>query len=185
MSTRTYDQTEHGSHGFTLLELLVSVGVVGLVSVVLSQTFFATTRTNTKTELLQDVKQNGDYAMDIIGRMIRNARSVTSLCSASGSTDILVTIVNPDYRFTTFSCVLDSGVTRIASVSASSTVYVTSSNLTLGSSCTTAAFSATCTKPEGQPAIVTVSYILSQKGTPQYLFERASVTFQSSFGLRN
>jgi len=46
-----------GSKGFTLLEILISISIAASVSILIAQVFFTTSRTNTKTELLKDVKQ--------------------------------------------------------------------------------------------------------------------------------
>lgn len=172
--------------GFTLLEVLVAVGVVGVASVLIAQVFFATTRSNTKTELLKNVKQNGDFAVGVVNRLIRNATAITTACSTTGTTTTTISLTNPDGNTTTLGCLLDGAVTRIASVSATATDYLTDSALTLGgSACNGSSLSFVCTTPSGQPTTVTVSFTLSQKGTPVAQFEKSSASFQTTVAIRN
>ncbi len=174
--------------GFTLLEVLVSVTIIAGLSIVIAQSFFSTTRSSTKTEILKEVKQNGDVALGIIGNRIRASHQITSTCAASGTTSTSLSVKNPDGATTTFGCALDSGVTRIASSSGGTTDYLTSQTVTLGGAyCTDAAMSLsfTCTKIPGGGNTVKITFTLSQKGTPVALFERAQSSFQTTIDLRN
>ncbi len=111
----------HNHLGYTLLEILVAMTIIASVGILITQVFFTTTRTNTKSELLKDVKQNGDFAVESMTRMIRNSFGVDSDCTAEGTALNYIQIRNPDGIDTTFGCVADGSVTRIASTSASST----------------------------------------------------------------
>ncbi len=172
-------RTRNIQDGFTLLEMLVSVAIIAMISVVLSQVFISTIRTNAKTEILKEVKQNGDLAVDTLTRMVQNATSVT--CPTTKS----LAIVNPDGNTTTIGCALDGTVTRLASASAT-TVYLSSGDVTLGGTdCASSTLQFTCTAVAGLPSQVTLSFSLAQKGTPGDQFERASETFQTSVSMRN
>lgn len=166
-------------NGFTLLETLVSVAIIALVSVVLSQVFISTMRTNTKTEILKEVKQSGDLAIESITRMVQNAQSVT--CPTAKS----LAVVNPDGNTTTVSCQDVSSVARLASSSATTTVYLSSQNVTLGPVCASSSLQFVCTSVSGLPSLVTVSFQMAQIGTPVDQFETASETFQTSVTMRN
>ncbi len=182
--------------GFTLIEILISVSVLATVGVLIAQAFFTTTRSNTKTEILKDVKQNGDFAMDIMERMVHSAAGVTSVCQPGGTTAQSVTILNPDNGTTTFGCLYDatSSVTRIASTSAlGSSQYLTSTNVTLGGSgptpCTSSSLIFICTSGANQPPKIHIRFTLSQRwrqeGTPPDPFERGGASFQTSVSPRN
>lgn len=172
--------------GFTLLEILVATGIIGAISILITQAFVATTRTNTKVEILKDVKQNGDFALGTMVRMIQNARSVTSSCTEAGATNANLSITNPDGGATTFECRNDSSVRRIASTSASVTSYLTSSNLTLvGSACDTSTISFVCTLLPNDSKSIKINFSLAQKGTPPDQYEQASMSFQTSALVRN
>ncbi len=172
--------------GFTLIELLVAVAIISGLGTVLAQSFFTATRSNTKVERLTDVKQNGEYAIAVLERLIRNARSLTASCTSGGTQATPnAAIVSPDGLTTTFQCALVGSVTRVASVSAVGTEYLTSSAVTLGgTSCDTDTLNFYCTSIADLPRSVKVTFQLSQKGTPIDQFEKASTTFQTSIGLR-
>ena len=172
--------------GFTLLEIMVSIGIVAIMGVLISQVFFTTTRSNAKAEVLKNVKQNGDFAAELMGRMIRNANAITTTCADTGSTTTSITLTNPNGGSTAFGCILDGTVMRIASTSAGRTDYLTDSGLTLGGvDCNGASLSFVCTAPAGQPTTVAITFRLAQKGTPPDQFDRASASFQTTAAIRN
>jgi len=178
----------HSQRGFTLIEIIVSVGIIAFISVVIAQTFFTTTRVNTKTELINDIKQNGDFALEYMIRAIRSAQQVTSVCdTAPGSSGSALTVLNSDNTSSTFSSLVDGTVTRLVENPGSS--YLTSNNLTLSDTACpgTPSLQFICTSSPAQPphVDVTIRFCLSQKGAPQGSFERAGQAFQTSVTLRN
>lgn len=180
-----------GRKGFTLLEILISISIAATIGVLISQVFFTTTRSNTKTEILKEVKQNGDYALNIMERMIRNAIRVESTCAESGSTLSSLAILNPDGDTTTFGCTYSTtySVTLIASTSASAgTEYLTSTGVTLGgTSCSDAnnSLSFVCTSYSDQPPKVSVSFTVRQPGVPPDQSDQASMLFKTTATPRN
>lgn len=177
---------QHAQAGFSLLEMVVSLAVVAIVSTVLSQVFISTIRTNTKTELLKEVKQNGDLALETITRMIQNATSISSACVDTGEVSQALTIIQQDGGQTTLECALIDGVTRLASTSAAKTEYLTSPSVTMGgSSCDLSSLQFVCKGGIGVPTSVTVAFRLAQSGLGIDLFERASEVFQTSVSMRN
>lgn len=174
-----------GNKGFTLIEILVSVGILATISIVVAQSFFTVMRSNSKTSLLADVKQSGEQAMQTMTRMIQNAKEITSACSTEGQQSTSVVIVNPDGGTTTFGCVLDATVTRIASTSATSE-FLTDTTVTLGGDvCAASSLSFSCTTAAGQPSRVAITFSLAQVGADAQQFEQASESFQSSAVVRN
>jgi prepilin-type N-terminal cleavage/methylation domain-containing protein len=174
-------------HGFTLLEILISITIAGAVGVLIAQVFFTTSRTNNKTELLKDVKQNGEYAIGIMERMIRSSLRIESTCETTGTTLTTLQMTNPNGDMTTLGCVLD-GSTRIASTSASTSTaeYLTSDNVSLGgTACTGSTLSFICTSYPDEPPRVTVSFSLSQLGTSAEQSDQASIQFQTTATPRN
>lgn len=157
-------------NGFTLLEIMVVVGILGIIAVVGSGTFFSILRGSTKTKTLQLVKQNGDYAISVMERMIRNARRV------SGGGDS-ITIVNPDGETTVFSC--EGSPATIASNSAplmDKEVKV--------DSCYNV-FTVTSGISGVRPAVVKINFNLSQAEMTTRPEEQASINFQTTVTLRN
>lgn len=183
---RTIFYARHTQEGFTLLEMVVSIAIVALVAVVLSQIFLVTLRTNAKTEISKDMKQNGELALESMVRMIQRAQRITSTCAASGTTSQSLTIVNDDDGETTFGCVAEGQAMRLASSSASSTKYLTSTNVTLGgTSCVESTLEFVCFGAAGLPGSVTISFQLSESGMSAQSFEQSSESFQTTATMRN
>ncbi len=178
--------------GFTLLEIMITITIMGVIGVLISQVFFTTTRVNTKTELLKDMKQNGQFAMDTMTRMIRASTEINSACPTTGIQSTSIQITNPNGQKTTFGCYYDAteGVSRIASSSAYSGLsdYLTSQNVTLGgTSCadTNMSLQFTCTSYADQPSKIIIEYLLKQLGTPNDSFNAASQRFETRVTVRN
>jgi prepilin-type N-terminal cleavage/methylation domain-containing protein len=174
-------------NGFTLLEMLITISVIAVIASLIVQVFFTTTRINTKTEVMKEVKQNGDFALDVMTRMIRNSTFISSACSGGPLNTLNIT--NPDGQGTIFTCSPDANnVLRIASQSAAVPLkfqYLTSSNVTLG----TGAFCGTylqftCTSSNDTNK-VTITFDLAQRGTPASLFEQARMPFKITVSTRN
>lgn len=162
--------------GFTLLEIIVSVGILVIVATLMAQVLFTTAHVNKKTEILTDIKQNGNFALDVISRMVRSAKSI-DVCGPHE-----LSITNPDNNVTTFGC--DAG--RIASESSTPTVYLSSGTLTLSSSgasdCTGNSLTFSCPLAQSQ---VTVIFTLGQLGVAGSAYESGSASFQSTISMRN
>lgn len=171
------NRTDH--RGFTLLEMLVSIAIVAIVSIILSQVFISTLRTNTKTELLKDIKQNGELTFETMVRAVQNADDV--ICSDSKTLVVTDTSGN-----TTFTCGLNGSITRIVMQTASGTSYLTTDNATLGGgSCGASSLSFVCTGGTGEPVTVNMSFVLGQAGTGAQKFEEFSESFETSATMRN
>jgi len=171
--------------GFTLIEMLVSAGIMALLSIIITQIFVATTRNSTKTEVLTDLRQNGNYALGTLERMIRSAKNVSSTCDGTASNAI--TITNQDNLMTTFSCVMDVdlSIPRIASVSTEfGTEYITNKNYVLGTDCSSITPPFTCTSGTNYPSVA-ISFQLQQKSASASQYEKAVETFTTRVTLRN
>lgn len=79
--------------GFTLIEMLVVVAIVGVVATISTQIVLSLIRSNNKTNVQNEVKQNGSYTIDLIERDVRAATAAIStdstnltLTSQDGST---------------------------------------------------------------------------------------------------
>lgn len=160
---------EHGKQGYTLIELITVTGIMALFSLTLISIFLATLRSGTKTQALQQVHQNGDFALKTMSRMIRVADEVSS-CGTS------VTLLNADGGQTIFSLVEDSGVSRVAS---NSSQYLT------GISTQGSELSFTCYPGELGGLVVTIEFVLASgdEGGSQAQ-EKISQEFATSISTR-
>jgi len=105
--------------GFTLVETLVSIGILAIISTVVAAVIFIVTRTSTSTKILQEIKQNGETAITVMTDFIRWVKS--GECQGGNS----IVVVASDGETTIFSCDTNQ---RIASTSANST-FLTSENV--------------------------------------------------------
>src|SRR5579871_2786504 len=97
----------HGEEsGFTLIEVLVSISIIVVVGVIVASIVITTLRGSTKASVLSDVKQNGDYALSEMSRVIRGATSITNPippCNPSVTTNSM-TVTQLDNSQVTFDC---------------------------------------------------------------------------------
>lgn len=153
--------------GFTLIEMLVAVAILGTVGLVSSRIFFTALRGASKSDVIREVKQNGDYALTVMERMIRNAVDITSVCPTIANS---LTIKNLDGNSTTFS--LAGG--QISSNSASLT-----NNKVIVSG-----LSFTCLRTTGKPDVINISFSVAQTGAGAGPEEISSLNFQTTVSLR-
>lgn len=169
--------------GFTFMEILVAAGIIALISGVSAQVFLTASRNAVKSDLIRNIKQNGEYSLEIMSRMIQSAKSI-SACTGAPSASFA--IENADDGVTTFGCALDGAVTRIASGSATGTAFLTTAGLTLGGpSCAQSSLIFLCTPKAGLPATVRIIFSLSQIGDPVKNFEKATIPFQTTVTMRS
>ena len=167
--------------GFTLIEILVALGIFVIILVVGSNMFFTILKSSSKTKVLTEVKQNGDYAINVMERMIRNAKEIventeaTPLRCASEMSKLKIT--NPSGDTTEF----DLTGPRIASNLGN---YLTSDAVEIDATQSNR-FDCTAGVPGTSPDVVTINFILKQAGTVSRPEEEASVSFQTTVTLRN
>lgn len=145
------------------------VFLLGIVLVMGSTLLFSILKGGTKTEVIKEVKQNGNFVMATMTRMIRNAKEAS--CDPAKEW-VTITSTHDDLS-TTFVC-LDVGSEN--GKIASNTARLTNENVKVD------ACSIDC---EGtSPETVTISFTLSQKGTPSRVEEQARQDFQTTVSLR-
>lgn len=66
--------------GLSLLEILITVGIFAVIGILVTRATFLSLRGSQKGGTTIKVRENLDYAISIIERQLRNARSITS-CS--------------------------------------------------------------------------------------------------------
>ncbi len=166
--------------GFTLIELLITSVLSAMIMLMVTTTFYGLLKITSRSEASQQVKQNGDYAMSVITRLTRNAVDITSTCNGAPFTNL--TIRDQNGNSSGFSCFNPgNGVTQIASASASTAGPLTSSEVTLGSTCPGTLTFICTTSPSGRKS-VSISFTLSHV---ESLTNPVSVDFTSTVALRN
>lgn len=174
--------------GFTLVEVLVTFAIVSVVVTIGSISFFSLLRGANKTEILKEVKQNGDYALSVMEIRLRNARDVLSGCD--GSVTNSFTIENPDATTTTFSCINTGSAQQIREETGATTTYLSGPQVTVATDCATAAitslmFSCNLSVIDGVTKNVSLGFTLKQANSDSPLTETAQQTFSTQVTLRN
>jgi prepilin-type N-terminal cleavage/methylation domain-containing protein len=153
--------------GYSLMEMIVVISMLGLVGVIVSGFLLSTMKANSKAEITKEVRQNGDYALSVMQGMILNSLSV----SCPNSTTIRVTDLNN--QLIDFVCNTAEG--KISSNSAS----LTGSNVAV-KSC-----SFSCTSSPGKPTRVVINFSIGNKGTGLRPEEKSTINFKSEVVTRN
>ena len=158
------------SKGFTLVEMAVAVGIMGMMSIAAVALFLSTIRGGGKVTVGTEVKQNGQFALNSMEQLIRNSLAVES-CTNSG-----VVLTARDGQSLTFSCVNTGPAGYIASNSA----RLTSANVAV-----TACGFACSTDPTGQRStLVTIGFTIQQADAAAEEEGTAVADFSTSVSLR-
>jgi prepilin-type N-terminal cleavage/methylation domain-containing protein len=172
------------STGFTLIELLVAAAITALISIFLTQIFITTVHTNIKVEQMKEVKENGDYALDIMTRMIQNARNIACIQDPdTGLPELDVTDQNnTETNVTSTACeiVLQKSDGSSDSLTSANQVVLT----TAGSNCQVN-FNCITDPNTNVTTGVKISFILVQKSTAGNAYESAGIPFETLVTVRN
>ena len=117
---KTMSEKRKRAGGFTLIETLVSIGILAIIATIVLAILFVVLRSSAKTQIQQELKQNGEEAVSIMTDFIRRGSAVS--CTPS-----TIIVSSPNGGTTILSC--DEDENRIASASAT-TVYLTSASVT-------------------------------------------------------
>lgn len=150
--------------GFTLIELVVTTAIFGILAVVLTRMFIQMTQTNDKLTTLTKVKQEGDAVMSVMTGEIRNAKEITSCASNS------ITIVDRTMP-----------VSGSITYALSSGAIASNSTALTNTGTTVSGFTIVCeTGADGAFKVVRLGFTLSRT-----LPTSVSQGFSSTVGLRN
>lgn len=77
-------------NGFTLIEVLIVLGILSILSVIFVEIFFRTLRGGNQAQILGVVKQNGQAALETMDKIIRSSDEV--VCPAANSSGDTIVI---------------------------------------------------------------------------------------------
>jgi len=143
--------------GYTLIELMIVVTVMAVVAVVAVNLFLSTLIGGGKSRALSVVKQNGDFALTQMEKMIRNAKELTTnnegfVCDTDMNS---LGVINSDGGVTIFAVEGE----RIAS---NSGLFLTSSEVKVDSDAAKT-LSFDCSRSDtGMPDFVEISFTLKK-----------------------
>jgi prepilin-type N-terminal cleavage/methylation domain-containing protein len=91
--------------GFTLIELLVVTAIIGILIGISTTVFIGVLRSQNKTNVTNEVRQNAIHALDLFERDVRSADSVTPI----GATDTITANYTQASESVTWVCVKEVG----------------------------------------------------------------------------
>jgi len=96
-----FNQTLIAKKGFTLIELLVVTAIIGVLAIISATVFNSILRSQNKTTIVNEIRQNGNLVIDKFERDIRGASKVTCIedmtvdpptsCSSTQGSIIMIT----------------------------------------------------------------------------------------------
>ncbi len=168
--------------GFTLIELTIVLALLGIILPAVFAIFLAHLRAQTKVLVLQEVKRNGDQALNTMVTLIKaDGRSLqdvdgSPLCQTAGATftgNIYINDIN-DNQF-----MFHAVEGRIASESAK-TDYLTSEKVAISN------FELTCQRDSQFTApLLSISFDVSQAQSTTRAEESVTLPYQTKVRLRN
>lgn len=158
--------------GFSLIELIIVVGLLSLLMLAISSTMLMSVMSSTRIRTATKVKQAGNYALDQMQTIIRNAKSVTSCNTTTGT----IVVVGVDGGTTSLNPIVVGTETRIAS---NSGIYLTPDNLLVSN------FKLTCLPSDTEPKLLKISFDLKDDLVTRRASESPTLHFETSVSLRN
>ena len=95
--------------GFTLVEMLVVIAILGVFGTLILVIFTRTLRGGGKTQIIEAIKQNGQSVLEVMDKSVRNADQI--FCPSVASPDNTL-VVFKDGVFTRFRIVLEQDIIR-------------------------------------------------------------------------
>jgi prepilin-type N-terminal cleavage/methylation domain-containing protein len=173
--------------GYTLIELVVVVGILVVISSLVTGILYTTLRSTTKTTVTTNVSQNGSYALSTITNIITSSSEVLDVYNGepgdfSDCTDSpqgsSIELQRLDGGITTLACTDDT----IASKSAEGSFNLLNTEAVQ----TTANCSFTCKQSTVYDTpVIEINFSLIDKSTSSFKEDQASADFNTSVVLRN
>ena len=172
--------------GFTLIEVIVVIAVIGMVIPAIFSIIFAILQQEAKIYQLSEVKRQGDYALSIMESTIKGyATSIydsptggNAVCYNSGDSGTASYFRDVEDNWFRFYISNDKIVSNSAIVNATADITkdtVTITNLVL-----------TCTRPNASaPPLITIQFTVSANASSTRQEDRATLNYQTKIKLRN
>lgn len=170
-------QHPHTFHqaGYTLIELLLYIAVIGTLLVSVSLFFGLVADDRVKGQSIVEVNQQGTAAMEYITQTIRNATSISSPVSAASSASLTLVVPTGSLSPTVFDM---TGTSLEVKEGTNAAVVLTSNEVQ------TSGLTFTNLSRSGTFGLVQVSFTLARTnvgGRPEYSYQK---TFTTSVALR-
>lgn len=165
--------------GFSLVELVVVVAIMGIVSLLGLRSLQRTIVTGGKSQVVNSVRENGDYAITEIERILRSATEVTHI----GAT-YLANARCPNTAITGDGITLKLQDNLYSAISFSNNNITVNGNEILSENVRITSLKFSCSQPDFAAATVSVRLTISQ-GDSRQQNEYLNETFQTTVKLRS
>lgn len=159
--------------GFTLIELLVVTAVIGVLGIISASLISSIIRTQNKTAIINEVRQNGDLVISKIERDIKQSESVEVL-SANGVRLNLYAGSPVDWTCDTAAGSFERAGVSVINTDEDNGVWVSACAFTVNPSAWTS----------GSTQIVTLRFTLQQRSSVLRSEYQVNETFQVTAGTR-
>ncbi len=149
----------HKKAGFTLIEVLVSTGLLVLLLMTATTMMMTFLVSNAKTSIRHTVKGEGSFALAQIEHLIRNAETITANCAQTGTNNTTITMKNFDDANTYTLGISSSGGTN--QISYQNTVTL-SSELFTSTNADVTNFNLKCYGTDSQNRRIEISFDLTR-----------------------
>lgn len=167
----------HTSKGYTLIELLLYMSLLGSLLLGISLFFVTSTTARVKNQTVAEVDRQGELIMDAITRTIRNADSITSPSTGATASSLTLAVPTTSLTPTVFSS--PAGTLQMTEAGGSAValhndkVEVLAANLSFKN-----------LSRSGTPGVVRISFVISRKNPNnrnEYSYQK---TFTGTAALR-
>ncbi len=176
--------------GYTLIELIIVVGIISLILPGVVSVLFSTIRSYTEVLIIQEVKRSGDNIIDILDNKIRSqvwgiysdSAALNEVCTTrSGSTTddesapgiLYFRAANGNIFF----FVVNNGVLQFSDNG--TLVDLTNNKVAVTS------FALSCfRRSQYNPPLVSILFTVSQQGSPTRAEEKSTMTYSTKIKLR-
>jgi prepilin-type N-terminal cleavage/methylation domain-containing protein len=183
--------------GFTLIEMLIVIAIIAITLPVVFSIFVVSLQSQAKVFVLQNVKKNGDSALDVIEYLVKN--KIYTIYSDSGLTNEVCTTRSNQGTDATYSSssgnplyfadkdgnsfyvdqVNDSGTTRIA-------YYYPDAHFLTTPLVAVQNFSISCSRSSFlSPPVIAISFTVSQLDSVTRHENTATLNYQTKIKLRS
>lgn len=184
---------ENFEYGYTLVELLAVIIVMVVVSMVIAGILVSSFRNSSKSNVVDNVTQNGNNAIVQMSKMITYARNFNGVSTGSAqlyTTDCTRALPpSVSYKFIKITA-FDNGMTIFgcngASDNPANTITSNSASLINTSSVSVLSCNFTCTQNGyGQVPTIGIYFTLSQIGSGGFAEKSSTIPFETSVTMRN
>lgn len=174
--------TSRARSGFTLVELLVVVGVLGIVGGIAADIFINISRSHNKANVIAEIGQNGNLALSTMSNEIRSAL----LVSPTSGTTQTIEIIDQNEEHITFSFEFpggdQNGYVARNGLPITDNERVTGVNVVEGDPTKPTQFEVI----DADPPVVRITMTITQpKGVPGRIDFQASTTLETTVSLRS